>query len=256
MSKRVCEVVDFQNSYIINSSAIGGQACNTCRTQALAACTLIDQASGQEQAYYLGKACIGEHMYLDGGISQVPTSEVCITFGANHYKLQKKFADHRDDVIHIACPDDEVQLFDGRTAVWTDLHFAISKQKATELRTTEAMIQATEQLRPLVARTRVQGAKGDHDAILEYPIPYMNFKPDRTAVQIDVGPVLFAGTAGKVASCVEGIHLSYIMYTEFDRAEFTVRAATAIGEAGNAETLHYSQIVHTEAKTTLYSLDV
>jgi len=255
MTQGVRKVIDFRNSYIINSSEIDGQPCNTCRTQTLAACTLIDQASGREQAYYLGKACIGEHMYLDGDIAQQPTAEVSITFGQHQYKLQKKFADHRDDVIHIARPNDEIVLFDGRTAVWTDLQFAIRSDYATELDSLDAIISATEQLKPLVARTTIIGSAGTCGAELEYPIPYMNFKPDRSAMQLDVGPVLFAGVAGEVASDVGGLHLAYIMCTDLDRAEFAVRAPASVGEYDNAQTLHYGKVIHTEAKTTLYALE-
>ncbi len=256
MTDSACGITDFRNSYIINSSEIGGHPCNTCRTQVLASCTLIDQASGHARPYYLGKACIGEHMYLDGGIAQVPTSEVCITFGEHQYKLQKKFADHRDDVIHIATPQEEVRLFDGRTAVWSDLRFEIRKADAVRLDSVESMIRAIEQLKSLVAMTTIAGAAGTHDAVLEYPIGYMNFRPDRKAIQVDVGPMLFPGTAGDVASGVEGLQLAYIMCTGLDRAEFVVRAPTQIGETSGARTLHYSEIIHTAAQTSVYAIDL
>jgi hypothetical protein len=247
------QMTDYRNSYIINSSAIDGKPCNTCRTQALARCTLIDDASGASDTFYLGKACIGEHMYLDGGIAQVPTAEVCITFGKERYKLQKHFADHRDDVVIIARPDEAAKLFDGRTAVWTELRFEIRRARATPLSTIEEMIVATESLKPLIAQTVIENPGLGTRCVLEYPIPYMNFRPDRRRIQIDVGPVLFAGPAGQVATGIEGIEMAYIMYTDLDRAEFAVRSATPVGSDG--QTLHYSNIVHTKATTTLYSLD-
>lgn len=246
------QMTDYRNTYIINSSAIDGRPCNTCRTQALASCTLIDDTSGTSETYYLGKACIGEHMYLEGGIAQVPTAEVCITFGKEQYKLQKHFADHRDDVVIIARPDEEAKLFDGRTAVWTELRFEVSQAQATPLNTIEDMIVATERLKPLVARTVIENPGRGVRAVLEYPIPYMNFRPDRRQVQIDVGPVLFAGPAGHVANGIEGTEMAYIMYTDLDRAEFAVRSTAPVGSDG--QTLHYSNIIHTDAATTLYSL--
>jgi len=249
------QVTDYCNSYIINTSEIDGQPTNTCRTQALAGCRLIDDASGETQRYYLGKACIGEHMYLNGGIAQVPTSEVCVIFGDHQYKLLKKFADHRDDVIQIAHPEEESRLFDGRTATWSELRFEIRQARATLLDSTEAVIRATDQLKPLVAQTVIQGADGACRAVLEYPIPYMNFAPDGHAFQVDVGPVLFAGVADEITRGIEGIKLAYIMYRDTSRAEFAIRVPTPVGNDGDTETLHYSKIVHTDARTTLYCLD-
>ena len=118
------------------------------------------------------------------------------------------------------------------------------------------MIRATEQLKPLVAQTVIEGAGGTSRAVLEYPIPYMNFAPDGKAFQVDVGPVLFAGTAGGVARGIEEIEMAYIMYQDPSRAEFAVRVPTPVGYGGDAQTLHYSKIFHTDARSTLYCLDV
>ncbi len=195
-------------------------------------------------------------MYLEGGIAQVPTSEVCVIFGEQRYKLLKKFADHQDDVIQIAKPDEEARLFDGRTAHWIDLRFEVKQAPATRLDDIGAVIRATEQLKPLVAQTVIEGAGGASRAVLEYPIPYMNFAPDGTAFQVDVGPVLFAGIAGRIARGIEEIEMAYIMYRDPSRAEFAVRVATSIGDGGGGtQTLHYSKIVHTDARSTLYCLE-
>lgn len=248
-------ITDYRNTYIINSSAIDGRPTNTCRTAALACCRLTDD-SGTTQTYYLGKACIGEHMYLDDGIAQVPTSEVCVIFGEQRYKLLKKFADHRDDVIQIARPDEETRLFDGRTALWTDLRFEVRQVLATRLDDVASIIRATEQLKPLVAQTVIEGEDGTSRTVLEYPIPYMNFAPDGKAFQVDVGPVLFAGIAGGIARGIEEIEMAYIMYQDPSRAEFAVRVPTQIGSQGDAHTLHYSKIIHTDVRSTLYCLEV
>ena len=247
-------VTDYRNTYILKTSAIDGRPTNICRTAALACCRLTDD-SGKTQTFYLGKACIGEHMYLDGGIAQVPSSEVCVIFGEQHDKLMKKFADHQDDVIQIAGLNEEVRLFDGRTAVWTDLRFEIKQVPATRLDDIGAVIRATEQCKPLVAQTVIEGAGGASRAVLEYPIPYMNFAPDGKAFQVDVGPILFAGIAGGVAHGIEDIEVAYIMYRDPSRAEFAVRVATQIGSNSDTETLHYSKIVHTDARSTLYCFE-
>jgi hypothetical protein len=78
---------------------------------------------------------------------------------------------------------------------------------ATRLDDIDAVIHATEQYKPLIAQTVIEGAGGTSRAVLECPIAYMNFTPGGKAFQVGVGPVLFAGTAGETARGIEAIEL-------------------------------------------------
>ena len=116
------EVLDYHRSFTLYTSAVDGVEKNTCRTQILARCGLDDEESGASGSFYLGKACIGEHMYMEGGIAQEPTSEVCVVFAEGQTMLVKKFADHASDVVQISRLGEKTRLFDGRYAYGTDLH--------------------------------------------------------------------------------------------------------------------------------------
>ena len=74
------EVLDYRTCFVFSTSAIEGVEQNTCRTQILAQCDLGNDETGVSATFYLGKTCIGEHMYMEGGIAQIPTSEVCVVF--------------------------------------------------------------------------------------------------------------------------------------------------------------------------------
>ena len=128
------EILDYRSSFAINSSARNGEEKNTCRTQLLARCVLSGKDSGQTEQFFLGKECIGEHMYQERGIAQVPTAEVCIIFSAGDSSLLKKFANHDDDVVQPGPMTVPRKGFDGSYANWTSLRFILQEAAARPLR--------------------------------------------------------------------------------------------------------------------------
>jgi len=83
------DVLDYRSSFVINTSAVDGVDQNTCRTQIMARCVVDNRATGECGDFFLGKECIGETMYSDAGIAQVPTSEVSIVFSQGKSALNK-----------------------------------------------------------------------------------------------------------------------------------------------------------------------
>ena len=92
-------ILDYRSCFVTYTSAADEKEMNTCRTQLQASCALIDHNTNTTVQYHLGKECIGEYMYKDIGIAQVPTSEVAIIVSDNESSLQKKFAEHKNDII-------------------------------------------------------------------------------------------------------------------------------------------------------------
>ncbi len=60
------EALDYNRSFAINTAACDGEEKNTCRTQLLARCEIETADTGQTEAFFLGKECIGEYMYREG----------------------------------------------------------------------------------------------------------------------------------------------------------------------------------------------
>ena len=92
--------------------------------------------------FFLGKECIGEYMYHERGIAQVPTSEVCVIFSEGDSSLLKKFADHDSDVVQSGEMSVPRKGFDGSYANWTSLRFILKEAAARPLKSPDEIIQA------------------------------------------------------------------------------------------------------------------
>lgn len=245
-------ILDYCRSFAINTSAKNGEENNTCRTQLLSRCSLPDD-TGRQRDYFLGKECIGEYMYQDGGIAQVPTAEVCVIFNVDESSLLKKFANHQYDVIQAGELTVARKGFDGSYANWTALRFIHRRSPAHLLKSVDAIIEATLAGKPLIGRTTLATGAGTK-AVLEYPISYMNVHPPEGRFQVDVGPILYPDGSSTAELMVQRFHLAYVMYNELDEAEFALRLPTRVSESVQGETLHYSKIITTPVRHELFSL--
>ena len=248
------EMLDYHRCFAINTGARDEEERNTCRTQLLARCEMESNDADQVEEFFLGKECIGEYMYAEGGIAQVPTSEVCTIFGRKESSLLKRFANHENDVIQAGSVDVRRKGFDGSYSYWTDLRFSLNRSAARHLSTAEEIIDATLEGEVLLGRTTLVDAEGGGRAVLEYPIYYMNVHPPEKRFQVDVGPILYPDFAATVGSAVEHLQLAYVMFNRLDEVEFALRVPTRIAEGQPAEVLHYSQVIKVKAESELFSL--
>jgi len=248
----IMKVLDYRNAFAIYSSACEDVPRNTCRVQILARCTLIEHGE-PGKAFHLGKECIGEYCYdAERGIAQEPTSEVCLIFCEGPTALAKKFAGHERDVVQIADMGQKRKGFDGSRSHWTDLRYILPEEEGTALGNAEEVIASTLEGAPMVGRTTLTDEARGRRAVLEYPIPYINVHPPIARFQVDVGPILFPDLASDEEPPVARLELAYVMFNEFDKAEFALRVPTRIGEDEAAVTLHYSKVVRMEATNELF----
>ena len=246
------DVLDYRSSFVINTSAVDGVETNTCRTQILARCVVSNEETGEAGDFFLGKECIGEAMYKDSHVAQIPTSEVSIVFSDGTSALNKKFADHSDDLSQVGDATVKRRGYDGSYAYWTDLSFRLTKTDARRLESRAEIIEATLDCQPMTGRTTLRSEDAAWNAVVEYPIMYMNVHPPAEGIQVDAGPVLLPDFASDAEELVSRLDYAYVMYNQLDRAEFALRRPTRVGEA---ETLHYSEIVQVEATNELFSLE-
>ena len=246
-------VIDYRNSFVINTAAQDGVEMNTCRAQVNASCVLTDMA-GQSHELYLGKECIGEHMYKEIGIAQVPTAEVATIFGRSESSLLKKFANHDNDVVQSGAMDVRRKGFAGGYAYWTDLQFILRTAQARPLKTVEEIISATLAGEAMVGRTVLIDLERGWEATLEYPINYVNVHPPAARFQVDVGPILYPDLTSTEAAVVDRVQLAYVMYNQLDEVEFAIRMPTVVTEGQSGETLHYSEVFKVLAPSELFSL--
>ena len=247
------EVYDYRNCFVISTSAHEGKDTNTCRSQILCRCELIDGGAGGSEEFFLCKECVGEHMYPEGEMVQIPTSEVVSIVGREHCKQCKKFADHGDDVTHVTRLDEKVRSFAGELYYYSDMRYVLPRTNATPLETPDDIIDATLGARAMVARTTIHSEDGKQTARIEYPVVYSNCHPPTKRFQIDVGPVIFPDFAAAVEVPIARLELAYVLFNEFDLAEFAIRTPTTIGDG--PRTLHYSKAMKLKAKNELFLIE-
>jgi hypothetical protein len=250
------KILDYRNCFTLNHSARDGVAKNICRTQLLAKCTLTNRQTSESFDYFLGKECIGEHMYLDIGIAQVPTSEVAVIFNPNETSLQKQFVDHDNDVVQSGPFSAKRKGFDDGYSYSTELQFILDGAEGTSLTTPQGISKAMMKGKPMVGRTTLDGEESGWSAVLEYPLAYMNVQPDFEVFQVDMGPILYPDFDSTAEMLVDRLQFAYIMYNRFDEAEFAIRVPTKVAEDESAETLHYSKVVKVSAMNELFTLTV
>ena len=248
------DVLDYARSFAFNTAAIDGEEVNTCRTQILARCTVSNGRTGEEGDFFLGKECIGEAMFKEAGIAQLPTAEVCIVFSEGQSVLLKKFVDHRNDVVQVGDMATRRPGHDGSYSYWTDVRFDLAAAKARRLGGIDEITAATLQSEAMTGRTTMQSEDGSWRAVIEYPIPYMNVHPPAGRFQVDVGPVLFPDFESDDSELVSKLSLSYVMFNELDKAEFVVRTPTLVSKGSDAQTLHYSEVRKASVVNELFSI--
>ena len=251
---RYVDILDYRNCFALNTAARAGVDCNTCRTQLLARCELTNQETGQTGEFFLGKNCIGEHMYKNGGIVQVPTAEVCLIFCKDDWMLAKKFADHDADLIQVGNDENNPPDFDGQSSYWSDFQLHLPCITARPLPSPDDIITATLAFEPLVGRTTISDTSDRWKAVLEYPVVYMNVHPPIKGFTLDVGPVLFPNFDSASIPLIRRMELAYILYKNLDHAEFAVRVPTQIVPSSPTQTMHYSKVMHMDAQNELFSL--
>ncbi|NWG12237.1 MAG: hypothetical protein HXY20_01745 [Acidobacteria bacterium] len=246
------EILDYRNSFAFTTSAFDGQEDNTARMQLLSRCQIHDLENGTESEFFLGKACIGEHVYQDK-IAQIPTSEVNVIFGYGMYKLLKKFASHEHDEVQVSRVEEKQRNFDGRYRYLTDQHFCLRKREGRVLETPQEIIRAMLAGDPMVGRT-ILPKVGRWEAFVEYPLTYMNVHPPISGFQIDEGPIVFPELTPETEKPIERLEMAFILYNRLDRAEFIVRSPTQISQSPAAVTLHYSKYLLLEVQTQIFAL--
>jgi hypothetical protein len=224
--------IAFANSYMTFFGRDGG---NIARIQLDAACTLTDERSGASERFYLIAPCRAERMYLESGLFQQPNYEFCGVFSPSDCLLiRTHWASERDNR--------EYGLNRGR---FEDVHLDI-RTFASETRLIDeaAIVAATLDNRPLVARTELHHPERGWRALLEYPVKTMNVLREPPRFQVDTGPLIRPDVDSTAERPIERLEMAYVAYNRFDRAEFIRREPTAIPTADRplARTTDYSRV--------------
>ena len=257
---------DYQHCYVFTTSARDGIERNTCRAQVLSRCELINKETEDSQQFYLAKECIGEYMYQEGGITldatgrdgvsmtQTPTSHVWSICAQNKMRQDKRFASHDRDISQVVGIGEKIKTFSGQSSYLTEYRFNMKLTSADSLKDPQQITDATLNSKSLVGLTKVEDSNHVWQAILEYPIPYMNVHPPESQFQVDVGPILFPDFRITNAPLISQLRLCYVLFNTFDQAEFVLLAPSSTRDDGRLDTLHFSEVLIKESKNEIFSL--
>ena len=234
-------VIDFANSYMTFFGKDGG---NIARIQLDAACTLTDETSCASELFYLIAPCRAERMYLDAQLFQMPNYEFCGIFSQRDCLLiRTHWASERDNR--------EYALNRGR---FDDVHLDVRTFGSdVPLADTAAIVAATLDNRPLVARTELRDPGRGLRALLEYPVKTMNVLREPPRFQVDTGPLIRPDFTSTAEHPIERLEMAYVAYNTFDRAEFIQREPTTIPAVDRplAQTTDYSLVETLSARNQI-----
>ena len=239
--------IDFANSYMTWFGAG-----NHARIQLDAACTIVDEQAGTEETFYLIAPCRSERCYMDDPLFTMPNYEFSGIWSREEFLLiRTHWVSERD-----------IRQYGVIREHWDDVHLDIRRfPQAEQLPDRAAIVTATLANRPLVARTELRDEAGRQRAVLEYPVRTMNVLPVKAErvprappqFQVDTGPLIVPGFDSTADRQIERFDMGYVVYQDFDQAEFILRRPVPVPspEQPATETTDYSAVRIVPARNTI-----
>lgn len=203
--------IDFSRSYM---RWLGSG--NNVRILIDAACTLIDDETGQSESYYLIAPCRAENTHADDDLIKMPSYEFCGIWGEKEkYIIRTYWVSDRDRYQYV----DKADTLDIRRF-----------QNVRQLTDNDAVFSATmESSAPLISRTTIHDDRNGTTAVLEYPVNTMNvIDVPRVRYQVDTGPLILPDFNTIAARPIENLEIAYVVYNKSDEAQFIVRKPVPI----------------------------
>jgi hypothetical protein len=225
---------------------------NSARILIDARATIIDDTTGNTEELYLVAPCRTEWMYRDTGMIQNPSGEYRVIFSSAGRSL---YVGKRIDESTAEGPLQR-KGSNPYSPLQKSIVFTIRDYpEVTDLPDDEAIVQATEQMLPINARTELRNEKTGRRAILEYPIRTMNIQQEYRRFQVDNGPLIYIDLENDAEHLLDTAHLAHAVYNTLDYAEFVLKCPTPLIVDGNevAKIFHYSDYRNHAVKHTFYA---
>lgn len=220
---------------------------NMARIQLEALIDVTDQARQRTQRFALIAPCRTEWVYAEDRLFQIPSREYRTINSATHERSMGSAITFDGTV------------YRGRAATENYRSMKVDVQTfpvARRLDDAAAIVKATAQNIPLVARTVIQDPTGEHRFALQYPIRTMNFQPQTDSFQVDTGPILVPDYKAQAEHWIDRLEMAHVAYNQLDRAEFILRRPTPVNDASGkqlCQTLYYSEVREDPAVTQLFT---
>ena len=226
---------------------------NNARIQLECRCQLSNAKSGVFAEYVLGASCKTERVNVTEDIWTQPNADFSPVMSREDFLLIKSW-DKCDKGVMLYPPSlgaqPERQV--GKIAdAWDSLRIDVRMTEGKILGTTEQIVQATLENRPLISRTEFDAPNGQH-ILLEYPVKTMNASERDGFYQIDTGPVLFPDFADGCRNPMESFRLAFIAHNCPDWAEFIVNVPMPVADGVSVN--HYSQVRRVNCRNSVIEM--
>ena len=229
-------VCDFNGSFVTFVTPHRG---NNARIQVEAICDLI--TGGESTRYLLVASCKAEETYGTGDLFRLPNYDFSCIFSDSQYQIIRVHLPLSDDWLETGVSDERFE----------EVNIHVGEAAARLCQDEDAIVRATLDNLPLVARTELLDDNGGVYARLEYPVKTMNVNDERWCFQVDTGPAIVPDLEREVAQEIECFDLAFVVYNRFDRAEFIIQQPTPVGEE-SLPVGHYSRIRKMQARNQLF----
>jgi hypothetical protein len=205
--------------------------------------------------YVLGASCKAEQVNVTEDIWHDPPADMCLAASGDEFLIVKSWDRNRRGVM-LDPPSlgEQPERHAGKVAdAFTELRIDRVFAPGELLATTDAIVQAVLENRPLVCHTEYALADGRR-ALLEYPLKVINASEREVFYQVDTGPILVPDEeACDGRHAISQCRLAFIAHNSLGCTELLVNVPTPVGAEISVN--HYSQVRKIQAENRLFALD-
>ena len=244
------EHYDFDRSYIRWTSS---RVHHTPRLRVDAVCRLTRE--GRTTEFFLGALCVGETMYAERDLIQMPAYEFAmICAPGDQFMIVKLHADETLNVVESHRVGDVMSTHDGKGAPLLELSVHTARNETVrELTNCADIREAILGDRRLAGCTEYLGEDGATQVGMEYPIKVCNVSHEAENWQIDAGLVLVPDLKAPSDLLVGKMRVGYLVYNAWDWAEVVLRRLTP--EGGSDRRSYFTRSTRLKVRNRLYCVD-
>jgi hypothetical protein len=212
-----------------------------------------DAAATEE--YVLGASCKAEQVHVRENIWHEPAADMCIVASGDEFLVIKSW-DRNNPGVMLNPPElgEQPERQAGKTVdAFSDLRIDVRKSPGQLLTSTEEIVAAMLDNRPLVSQTEFSTPDGAQ-VLLEYPVKVINASEREMFYQVDTGPVLVPdATAFDGTHRISELRLAFIAHNTLGCTELLLNVPTPIGRGISAN--HYSRSLAVDAVNRMIAVD-
>ena len=205
--------------------------------------------------YAHGASCKAEQVHVTENIWHEPAADMCLIASKDEFLVIKSWdRNNRGVMLSPASLGPQPERQAGKCAdAFTEMHIQRRETVGRLLNSTEEIVTAILDDRPVVSQTEYTTADGTH-VWIEYPVKVVNASEREQFYQVDTGPVLIPD-----ADCFDGVHqistlrLAFVAHNTLGCTEFLMNVPTPVGSGMSVN--HYSRVCKVAAVNRMIAVD-